>query len=368
MGRQHVQIAQPVTNINNPPANGELEITLFGPGYGESVVLHVGGGQWVVVDSYLDVDGEPAALAYLRSLGIDPSAAVVAVVGTHWHDDHIGGLSKILATCPQAQFCCASVLCQEEFLARIATIERQHFSAVGSGVRELHGVFSLLRDEGRSPVHALANRRIFRLGKCEIWSLSPSDATFEAFLRSVAPPLPSKGGKKDRLRNIAPNDAAVALWVKAGQATVLLGSDLEGKGWTAVVASGSRPMGLASVFKVPHHGSGSGEEPEVWKRMLEEAAVAVLTPFRRGRIALPTPKDIERILEATPNAWITSRETGRAVSTRHAAIDRTLRETGAKFRRLGNSGVVRLRRPIGSYSRWKVGTFGNATHLSAYAS
>ena len=93
-----------------------------------------------------------------------------------------------------------------------------------------------------------------------MWSLSPSDATFEAFLRSVAPPLPSKGGKKDRLRNIAPNDAAVALWVKAGQATVLLGSDLEGKGWAAVVASGSRPKAVkldSDTHNFGLHGRGS---------------------------------------------------------------------------------------------------------------
>ena len=37
-----------------PPGKNEFEITLFGPGYGESVVLHVGSGAWIVVDSCID--------------------------------------------------------------------------------------------------------------------------------------------------------------------------------------------------------------------------------------------------------------------------------------------------------------------------
>ena len=58
------------------PRSDEVEITLFGPGYGESVVVHAGGGEWLVVDSCLRADGEPAALGYRCELNIDPAAAV----------------------------------------------------------------------------------------------------------------------------------------------------------------------------------------------------------------------------------------------------------------------------------------------------
>ena len=59
-----------------------IEVSLFGPGYGECVVLHLGAGEWVIVDSCLDHrTGQPATLVYLSSLGIDPAVAVKVVSG-----------------------------------------------------------------------------------------------------------------------------------------------------------------------------------------------------------------------------------------------------------------------------------------------
>ena len=89
---------------------------MLGPGYGEGVLVHAGGGEWLVVDSCLGADGEPAALNYLRGLDVDPSTTVKMVVATHWHDDHIRGMARLVAACPSARFCCASALKTDEFL------------------------------------------------------------------------------------------------------------------------------------------------------------------------------------------------------------------------------------------------------------
>jgi len=43
-----------------PPQPDELEISLFGPGYGESTLVHLGSGNWMIVDSCLDESGEKA--------------------------------------------------------------------------------------------------------------------------------------------------------------------------------------------------------------------------------------------------------------------------------------------------------------------
>ena len=102
-----------------PPGEGEFELTLFGPGYGESAVLHVGTGVWIIVDSCIDTDGTPTALRYLESIGIDPAQAVNLVVATHWHDDHIRGMARLVSACSQATFCCAATLCRSEFLASV---------------------------------------------------------------------------------------------------------------------------------------------------------------------------------------------------------------------------------------------------------
>ena len=108
-------------------AGTSLEITLFGPGYGESVVLHVGNGAWIVVDSCIDKENTPVAIQYLNRLGVDPAEAVTLVVATHWHDDHIRGMARLVAACTNARFCCAGVLCREEFLEVVGALEAHSF-------------------------------------------------------------------------------------------------------------------------------------------------------------------------------------------------------------------------------------------------
>ena len=83
------------SNYGVPPQANEIEVSLFGPGYGECVLLHLGFSDWVIVDSCLNKDKSPPVLEYLRALGQDPAQVVKLVVATHWHDDHIGGLGVL---------------------------------------------------------------------------------------------------------------------------------------------------------------------------------------------------------------------------------------------------------------------------------
>ncbi|MYC69907.1 MAG: hypothetical protein F4X17_04275 [Gemmatimonadetes bacterium] len=66
-----------MTREEGPPGDDDFEFTVFGPGYGESIVLHVGNGAWVIIDSCVDADGRPHALRYLESIGIDPGGRVL---------------------------------------------------------------------------------------------------------------------------------------------------------------------------------------------------------------------------------------------------------------------------------------------------
>ena len=140
MGARSHPIAQPVTELGKPPGKGEFEFTLLGPGYGESILLHVGEGVWILIDSCVGKDGTPRALQYLESIGVDPAEAVGLIVATHWHDDHIRGIANIVEVCSRAAFCCASVLCNKEFLAVADALERKRrrsFTSSGLTSREL---------------------------------------------------------------------------------------------------------------------------------------------------------------------------------------------------------------------------------------
>jgi hypothetical protein len=61
------------------PAGDEIEINVFGPGYGECCLVHRGGSKWIIIDSCVDVDtGRPAALTYLDNIGVDPQLNVLS--------------------------------------------------------------------------------------------------------------------------------------------------------------------------------------------------------------------------------------------------------------------------------------------------
>lgn len=357
-------------NLGAPPTDQELEVTLLGPGYGESVVVHVGHGTWVVVDSLLDSGGNPVALSYLRRMGISPAEAVALIVATHWHDDHIRGIARLVEQCADAQFCCAGVLCQREFLTLVGQLEGRHNSTVGSGLREFHRVFSHLETCKQAPTFAHANRVLLRNEFCSITSLSPGDGAFQKFLAEVGKLIPGQGENKRRISTISPNEVAVALWVECAGNALLLGSDLERSGWIAILEDRARPPGKASLFKIPHHGSKNANEPAVWEYMLKVEPHAVLAPWRRGGRALPTVGDVERIKKATPNAWITTKGLSNRPRLKHQypAVEKTLRESGSRIRRLtGDRDMIRLRCNAEFTDGWTVELFGGACHLADYA-
>ena len=273
-------------------------------------------------------------------------------------------MAQLVTTCSKATFCCAAALCKTEFLTTVGTLAASYTSTrASSGLREIHDVIEQLARRALEPTHALANRRIFVRDACEIWSLSPADAVFQDFLRSMDDLLPDVNRTKTRAPSLAPNDVAVVLWVRVGDIAVLLGSDLERRGWVRILQSRERPFGEASVFKVPHHGSQNADEPDVWRQMLDSEPFALVTPWQRGAHALPHRRDVQRMCSCTPKAYITARHNP-AGRRRPGIVDRTLRESGVQLRRVAMSpGAIRLRRPLDQAASWTVETFGTACKL-----
>ena len=370
MGEKNRSIDSGLTPSRVSPDDDEIEVSLFGPGYGECVLIHIGNERWVIVDSCIDGAFQPAALAYLRSLGSNPSEAVCLIIATHWHDDHIRGMAELVEVCENAAFCCASALRREEFLAVLGALENSPATPVGSGVRELYRVFSLLAERSTSRTYALSRRVIFDRHNCRVWSLSPSDRAYEAFLRQVGSLLPIELEAKRRVLSLTPNEAAVVLLFKVNDTAILLGADLERRGWLEIIEDYNHGEGKASVFKIPHHGSKDAHEERVWSEMLTKDPVAALTPWRRGGRKLPSITDVSRILSFTDRAYVTtSREglAGKTVRGRNRAVQRTIRESGARIKTVGlSTGMIRLRKKVHSPDDWRVEMFGSACRLEDY--
>jgi hypothetical protein len=302
------------------------------------------------------------------------------IVATHWHNDHVRGLSDIVQRCPDAEFLCSSALFRNEFLALAELWDELEHSR--SAVSELYRVIKHFERLGHAangrikfagPNRRIRHRTLVLKGskyECEIFSLSPSDHEILRSYQVLAALLPHAGDRPLRPLPVSPNDTSVVLSVRSGSANVLLGADLEEQGqpntgWQVIVNSQERPQTRASAFKVPHHGSQNGDYPCVWSEMLDKNPFAILTPFKAGRIPLPQPADVARICGYTTNTYITALPKQRTHRSRSGASGKTMFRT---VRRIWNvddsvSRITMRRSLIKSDDVWRIVLRGEAQQL-----
>jgi len=354
------------------PPSDVIEVSLIGPGYGESIVVHIGDGEWIIVDSCLEENSQSqsSAVAYLNKIGVDFAKQVSHVIATHWHDDHIGGLSEVVDCCEFADFCCAMALRGEEFLGFAAVYAETDPAPSARSTQEIIKILEILEQRGKKPKFLLTDTLIRKTEKnVKVFALSPSNERVASFLSRLAEKIPELGTTRTRMGDMRPNDISVVLLIDLGDDAILLGADLEempGGGWSAIANdSQSIKNTKSSVYKVAHHGSKTGEFADIWENLLIPTPFAILTPFSRGRKPLPSKEDVKRIRERTTKAYSSARLTSTASTKRNNSVEKTIRRYGWGIRKAyPKQGHVRLRRCLkNSEPDWSVELFGNATHL-----
>lgn len=330
------------------PKHDEIEISCFGPGFGESIVIHPGNGEWIIIDSCITYnDSLPASINYLKSIKVKPETQVRIVLATHWHDDHIKGIAETFDNCKSAIFYCSDALRTNEFRDLIVTYGSSPLLEE-SGVSELYKVMKILqsRDTNKNPKFASENKRIWYQSQSEspfhknleLWTLSPSDAAKLLSIRSIGNLLPKEYVKyytKRRIPDPKQNDVAVVLWLAVGELHFLFGSDLENNsneeiGWKALLNNQMRPKGKALFYKIAHHGAESSHHNNIWKDLLENKPYACLTPLQLGKNQIPTKHDVERIITLTQNAYSTASFQKSKRIKRQAAVDKTIENATTK--------------------------------------
>jgi beta-lactamase superfamily II metal-dependent hydrolase len=366
--------------LSDPPKSDELEVSIFGPGKGEAIAVHLGGGDWITVDSCRSQSkGTHSILDYFEAIGVNIEQQLKVVVGTHAHDDHIAGLGQLYESAKNAIFVCSAAAASEEFLVT-AEADKSVAAGLRSSVRrEYLRILDEVERRGRERSgFAPLKRAVESLplwtrsstpgrAAAEIVALSPSHVAVTRAQRDLATSALAAPNGTKRFANRDPNEFAVALWVSVGSQRILLGADLlsgpAGCGWQAVLANVS-VSGKAGIFKVPHHGSITSHHDGVWAEMLEVNPVALIAPFRGGRKHLPSPADLARICALTNSGYVTAsperiaqRESTRRISASLGGVASNVRDPW------GTPGHVRARKGKDD-APWHVEMFGPAMDLA----
>lgn len=174
-------------------------------GQGDGLLIPLGGSRAIVVDT----GPEPLAIdRCLRQFGIDD---ITLLVLTHFHDDHVGGITGAL---------------HGRRVERIAT------SPLEEPVAGYRAVAAALA--GRTaPVEVARPGQVFTSGPARVDVLGP--------------PRAYHGTRSD------PNNSSVVLRVTVRGVRILMTGDAEVEAQSAMLAAGADVR--ADVLKVPHHGS-----------------------------------------------------------------------------------------------------------------
>ncbi len=233
-----------------PP--GTISVMALDVGQGDSILVGLPGPRWVLVDaggfaaSDFDV-GERVVLPALMSRGVRHLEAVIL---THAHQDHGGGLPAILEAFPPREIWLGGAPADAALVRRIAA------QAGSLRIPEHHPTTGTRRCYGSACLEVLHPGAEIRRG----------------------------GGK-------VANDDSLVLRVSLGGAAALLTGDVEAEGEQRLVPLlASRPVQL---LKVAHHGSSSSTSDV----FLEAASprIAVISVGAGNPWGHPAPSVIERL-------------------------------------------------------------------------
>jgi competence protein ComEC len=254
-----------VTKGNN------LEVHFIDVGQGDSILVRLPGGKDMLVDTggwFGDFEGEPGAgeyvvVPYLRRLGINELDAVVI---SHFHEDHAGGLRAVMDSVDVAMLIAPPL--DSELKAN-------------SGVRE---IFAAVGEKDIPFRFANYGDRLF--------PENPVKITFWGPLKELL-----EGTRSDL------NNNSLVMFLDYKNTQFLLTGDIEEEMQEKLVQRGV--LQPVEVLKVPHHGSRFSS-PAFWGEV--KPVVAVISVGERNRFNLPSTEITSKLEDLQVTVYRTDRD------------------------------------------------------------
>lgn len=365
--------------VIDKPIDNIAEITLIGTGggYGESCVIHAGNQNWIIIDSCIDPETKLSLpLEYLKEINVDVANDVKIIICTHWHDDHILGISNALEECKSAKLSFAKTLDRTKFLNLVSLdFQKIKREASNSSTIEFNKCLEIINERGIPIKQAVQDQTlisfdIYEKIRSEFISLSPSDFTVNAFDQEISTLIDSYGPANSKIQIKSPNSKSVVIYAKLGAHRAILGADLEvstnpNEGWLDIINNSNVIDEKASLFKIPHHGSINGYHDDIWISLLSKNPISKLTSWNKNG-KLPNGEMLIKYSKLSTQLFMTSPILSDKPKKREKHVEKLISRLKYKLKEVKyKKGIVRSRINIlDEKSTWNVALFEHAFHVN----
>lgn len=235
-----------------PAGGGELRVSFLDVGQGDAALIQTSNGEAVLIDGGPSEAG-PRVLAALHAAGV---RQIDLLLGSHPHEDHIGGLMDVLPEVPVKE-----VL--DPGYAHGTSLQRKYLE--------------LLKGKGVKTTLARRGQKYDLSGNVRLEILAPENPLI-------------KGTQADA------NNNSIVARLTYGSTAFLFTGDMEEEERERLIQSVPHPLLRADVLKVAHHGSHNGTDPQFLK--LVEPRYAVISLARGNDYGHPHHEAVEALEQA----------------------------------------------------------------------